>query len=111
METEEDYFPKLQAESLQDKFLKFLSERKRQIREKSFKAKLSIPNRDSLEYQSELRQKFLDRVRHYIGIPYARKFHEPGTELYNSPLFLDCCALVRQTLDDLKEEFGFRVGR
>lgn len=29
---------------------------------------------------------------------------------YNSPLFLDCCGLVRKVLRDLKEDFGFEVG-
>ena len=30
---------------------------------------------------------------------------------YHSSLFLDCCGLVRQVLRDLKEEFGFAIGR
>ena len=29
---------------------------------------------------------------------------------YDAPLFLDCCALVRQVLRDLKEDFGFDIG-
>jgi len=29
---------------------------------------------------------------------------------HNAPLFLDCCALVRQCVNDLKEEFGFTLG-
>ena len=36
-------------------------------------------------------------------------FIHPAPE-YNAPLFLDCCALVRQCLRDLKEDFGFDVG-
>ncbi|PIK36407.1 hypothetical protein BSL78_26767, partial [Apostichopus japonicus] len=32
-------------------------------------------------------------------------------EEYNSPLFLDCCGLVRRVLLDLREDFGFKVGR
>ena len=29
---------------------------------------------------------------------------------YNSPLFLDCCGLIRRALRDLKEHFGFEIG-
>lgn len=29
---------------------------------------------------------------------------------YSSPLFLDCCGLVRQVMRDLEEDFGFRLG-
>ena len=29
---------------------------------------------------------------------------------YDSPLFLDCCALVRRVLFDLKDDFGFKIG-
>ena len=29
---------------------------------------------------------------------------------HHSPLFLDCCGLVRKVLRDLKEEFGFTIG-
>ena len=31
----------------------------------------------------------------YFGVPYAQRYHQPGDELYNAPIFLDCCALVR----------------
>ena len=30
---------------------------------------------------------------------------------YNAPLYLDCCGLVRRVLLDLKEDFGFTIGR
>ena len=72
---------------------------------------MQAETRESPEYQSNLRQRFLDRAKSYIGTPYAKRYHDPGTDYYNSPLFLDCCALVRQVLDDLKEDFGFRIGR
>lgn len=29
---------------------------------------------------------------------------------YHSPLFLDCCGLLRRVLRDLRHDFGFRVG-
>ena len=34
----------------------------------------------------------------------------PAAPTYHSPLFLDCCGLVRRVLRDLKEEFGFSIG-
>jgi hypothetical protein len=44
------------------------------------------------------------------GVPYAKKYHEPGTALYDSPIFLDCCGLVRQVLRDMAQDLGFSVG-
>jgi hypothetical protein len=38
------------------------------------------------------------------------KCGKEGCTLYQSPIFLDCCGLVRQVLRDLKEEFGFETG-
>lgn len=112
MESAEDFFSNGKPEAkLQENFKKFLNERKKQIKEKTVQAKEKIANRDTIEYQSELRQKFLNQAKSYIGVPYAKRYHEPGSAHYDSPIFLDCCALVRQALDDLKEEFGFRVGR
>lgn len=57
-----------------------------------------------------LRQKFINQAKKYIGVPYSQKPHSPESEEYNSPLFLDCCALVRQVLVDLQDEFGFCIG-
>lgn len=112
MECTEDIFNSTNKTStLQENFQKFLKERKRQIREKNFKSRMVLENRDTPEYQAALREKFLRRAKDYIGIPYAKRYTEPGSPEYNSPLFLDCCALVRQVLDDLKEDFGFRIGR
>ena len=44
-------------------------------------------------------------------MPYARRYHNPGEPLYDAPLFLDCCALVRQVVYDLREDFGFKLDR
>ena len=44
-------------------------------------------------------------------MPYAKRYHQPGDEHYSSPIFLDCCALVRQVVYDLREEFGFQLDR
>ena len=29
---------------------------------------------------------------------------------YHSPIFLDCCGLVRRVMRDLRHDFGFRLG-
>jgi len=47
----------------------------------------------------------------YIGVPYGKRYLSEEHPLYNSPIFLDCCGLIRQCVNDLKEEFGFMLGR
>merc|ERR1719482_2549895 len=59
----------------------------------------------------QLRRRFVDVCRGYIGVPYARKHHDPDEPDYNAPLFLDCCGLVRRAVQDLQEDFGFKIGR
>ena len=39
------------------------------------------------------------------------RFHKPGSALRRSKLFLDCCALIRQMVYDLREDFGFVLQR
>ncbi len=58
-----------------------------------------------------MRQKFIAGAKKYIGVPYARKYHPVGTPLHDAPLFLDCCALIRRVVLDLREDFGFTLGR
>ncbi|KAM7139428.1 inactive polyglycylase TTLL10 isoform 1-T3 [Macrochelys suwanniensis] len=73
--------------------------------------KLSIQSRlQDPDYRWQLRMKFLEQAKSYIGVPYAKKYHEPGTPEYESPLFLDCCGLIRRVVHDLKSEFGFCIG-
>ncbi|XP_069040079.1 uncharacterized protein [Lepisosteus oculatus] len=62
------------------------------------------------EERWRLRMKFLTQAKSYIGTPYSRKYQEPGTVEYESPLFLDCCGLVRKAVRDLSEDFGFVIG-
>ncbi|TFK13909.1 sodium/hydrogen exchanger 1 [Platysternon megacephalum] len=74
--------------------------------------KLSIQSRlQDPDYRWQLRMKFLEQAKSYIGVPYAKKYHQPGTPEYESPLFLDCCGLIRRVVHDLKSEFGFCIGR
>ena len=72
----------------------------------------------------EMRAKFVKAARGYFGIPYKRTYHsdtqsgtvpcicgQDGCTHYDSPLFLDCCALVRRCVADMQDDFGFRLGR
>lgn len=47
----------------------------------------------------------------YIGVPYNKKFHSEGDALYDAPLFLDCCGLIKQIVFDLRQEFGYTLGK
>ena len=49
-----------------------------------------------------------NRQAHVITLALLHPSHAAPT--YHSPLFLDCCGLVRRVLRDLKEEFGFSIG-
>ena len=62
------------------------------------------------EFKDWLRKRFIKECEKYIGIPYAKRYRTPDDPLYNSPLFLDCCALVRRAVNNLKDDFGFRLG-
>ena len=69
------------------------------------------PDRNSPEFKENLRRKFIDTAKKYIGVPYKKTFHKEGDPLYDSPLFLDCCGLIRQVIFDLRHEFGFALGK
>lgn len=97
--------------SLQNCFTKFLEAKRRAMKNKNFISKEKLVDREDPQFRQQLRQKFINRAKHYIGTPYAQRYHAPDSELYHSPLFLDCCALVRQVVDDLHEDFGFSLGR
>ena len=54
--------------------------------------------KDPTSDKARLRSKFIEQVKSYIGVPYAERYHEPGDPLHGQPLYLDCCALVRQVV-------------
>ena len=68
-------------------------------------------DRSSVEFRDMLRKKFIETAEKYLGIPYAKQFHKRGDPLRKSKLFLDCCALIRQVVFDLREKFGFILQR
>ncbi|XP_053136896.1 inactive polyglycylase TTLL10 isoform X2 [Hemicordylus capensis] len=101
---------KADTESMQEAFERFRRRRQEEFwnisrRKASVRRMLLQP-----DDQWQLRMKFLEQAKSYIGIPYAKKYHEPGTPEYESPLFLDCCGLIRRVLQDLSDDFGFSVG-
>ena len=65
----------------------------------------------SVEFKEQLRQKFVEECKKYIGVPYKKSLLEEGHQNYNAPLFLDCCALVRKAVNNLKKDFGFKLKR
>lgn len=95
--------------SLQQSFAKFLETKKL---ERKLNKQLLL-NRQNLtrnqQYKDQLRQKFIDCAKGYIGIPYAKKYQPEDAPEY--PLYLDCCGLVRQVLKDLQSDFGFLIGK
>lgn len=64
----------------------------------------------SQEFKDWLRVKFVKQCEKYLGVPYAKRYRKPEDPLFNAPLFLDCCALVRRAVYDLRYEFGFHLG-
>ncbi|XP_077863250.1 uncharacterized protein LOC144346250 [Saccoglossus kowalevskii] len=101
---------KAKAANLQEAFLKFKRERQQEFRVDKIMKERQLSSMLEPERMLSLRMKFLETAKRYFGVPYARRYHEPGTPMYDAPLFLDCCALTRQVLRDLKEDFGFNIG-
>ena len=94
--------------SMQERFKQF---RAKKLQEARMRKYISKKGKRSQAVKDSIRRKFLAQVESYVGVPYAQKYHEPGTPDYDAPLFLDCCALVRRAVNDLQEDFGFRLGR
>jgi hypothetical protein len=92
--------------SLQNSFAKFLEKKKA---EKRFQKQNAAIETRSDEYKAALRLKFIDRAKSYIGVPYHEKYQPEGSPSY--PLYLDCCGLVRQVVTDLRDDFGFVIGK
>ena len=77
-------------ESLQDAFQKFLQEKRKEKKLQKFLKK----NRDNELTKmtlEERRNKFVERCKSYIGIPYHPRYHpDPEDEDHDAPLYLDC---------------------
>jgi cell wall-associated NlpC family hydrolase len=59
--------------------------------------------------RADLRKLFIDQAMSYLGVPYARRYFKRGSKELDSPIFLDCCGLVRRSVRDLKDLFGFKL--
>eukprot|EP00163_Fabomonas_tropica_P010648 TRINITY_DN2086_c0_g1_i2.p1 TRINITY_DN2086_c0_g1~~TRINITY_DN2086_c0_g1_i2.p1 ORF type:complete len:286 (-),score=43.22 TRINITY_DN2086_c0_g1_i2:55-912(-) len=101
----EGYACSEKPESLQDAFLRF--KKSKQAAKKHKEAERKDPKR-----MQALRERFIATCEKYLGVPYAAKYH-PNEEdpHHNAPLYLDCCGLIRQVCDDMKEDLGFAIGR
>ena len=100
--------------SLQDAFKKYRGARKQQKRTvpASKLRELAAARRakDPVGDNAWLREKFINHCKKYIGVPYAERYHKEGDPLYGKPLYLDCCALFRRSLQEMRADFGFDVG-
>eukprot|EP00743_Colponemidia_sp_Colp-15_P010963 GILK01012157.1.p1 GENE.GILK01012157.1~~GILK01012157.1.p1 ORF type:complete len:685 (-),score=132.26 GILK01012157.1:143-2197(-) len=96
---------------LQNGFEKFRNERMSMLRHKKFANPVRDEDRSNPERLQRLRNKFIENAKKYIGVPYHRRYHEPDSPTFKAPLFLDCCALVRQAIFDMKDELGFSLAR
>ena len=101
------------GQSLQDAFKRFRKERRRTkkrvpaavLAQRAAARRAADPGDNA-----KLRRKFIERAKHYIGTPYAERYHKPGDPLYGKPLYLDCCNLIRRCVQDLRADFGFDLG-
>lgn len=83
------------AGGLQGNFARFRKAKADEIKYRNYVAKQTKANERTPEFKENLRGKFLETVKKYFGVPYAKRYWQPGEEHYDDPIFLDCCALVR----------------
>ena len=84
--------------ALQQHFGRFLKNRKDMIKCRNVEVKNSNMNRKDPNFKTKLRGKFVEQCKKYFGVPYAKKYWSDGEEHFDAPLFLDCCALIRQAV-------------
>ncbi|XP_066296739.1 uncharacterized protein [Branchiostoma lanceolatum] len=95
---------------LQGAFRQYKKRRQTELKTQQLMKERELQARADPGRMEALRHKFLETAKKYYGVPYAKKYHHPDSPDYGSPLFLDCCGLVRRVLRELKEEFGFTIG-
>ena len=94
--------------SLQERFAAM---RRRKLAQQKHTHYVARRGKRNTERKEQIRKKFIEQVKKYIGTPYARKYHAKGTPEHDAPIFLDCCALIRRAVNDLADDFGFLLGR
>ncbi|XP_070207307.1 uncharacterized protein [Littorina saxatilis] len=102
--------PENSAKNLQEAFKNFKKLRQDDIRQTKRMLRQQKQARKSPQRMQWLRDKFMEQCKKYFGVPYAKKYWSKDTVEYHSPVFLDCCGLVRQVMRDLQRDFGFRIG-
>ncbi|XP_078615668.1 uncharacterized protein LOC144884302 isoform X2 [Branchiostoma floridae x Branchiostoma japonicum] len=95
---------------LQGAFRQYKKRRQTELKTQQLMKERELQARADPARMEALRHKFLETAKKYYGVPYAKKYHHPDSPEYGSPLFLDCCGLVRRVLRELKEDFGFTIG-
>eukprot|EP00058_Branchiostoma_floridae_P028503 XP_002613994.1 hypothetical protein BRAFLDRAFT_67425 [Branchiostoma floridae] len=95
---------------LQGAFRQYKKRRQTELKTQQLMKERELQARADPTRIEALRHKFLETAKKYYGVPYAKKYHHPDSPEYGSPLFLDCCGLVRRVLRELKEDFGFTIG-
>lgn len=93
--------------SLQGNFQSFRSYISEVIKIKKERKKV---DRKDPEKMKALRQKFIEKAKSFLGVPYGKKYLIDHPD-YNSDLFLDCCGLVRHVVNSLEDDFGFHLGK
>ena len=99
------------SQGLQANFNNFRKAKKDEIKYRNYMSNKSSLNRSDPTFKKHLREKWLETIKKYFGVPYAKRYWKEGEEHYNAPIFLDCCALVSQAVRDLNEDFGFKLDR
>lgn len=103
-----DSLPNAQP-NLQASFMKFREQKIKEMQMMKMAKQASLTNNRTPEFKDALRKKFVETAKKYLGVPYAFRYKAPEDPI--APLYLDCCALIRQALLDLQDEFGFAIGR
>jgi hypothetical protein len=63
--------------SIQDAFKRFQKEKFYQLKLNKYLKNVQV-DRKSPEFKQQLREKFIETAKKYIGVPYAKKYHEAG---------------------------------
>lgn len=101
--------PSSKGPNLQSSFLKFRDQKIKEMQMMKMVKQASLSNGRTPEFKAQLRMKFVEQLKRYLGVPYGVKYKAPEDPI--APLYLDCCALVRQAVQDLQDEFGFIIGK
>lgn len=101
--------PSIKGPNLQSSFLKFRDQKIKEMQMMKMVKQASLSNGRTAEFKVQLRLKFVEQLKRYLGVPYGVKYKAAEDPI--APLYLDCCALVRQAVQDLQDDFGFIIGK